>query len=148
MKFRPIDFKTANWQHLDSFADRTVFQTREWMQFVGESQDATPVLGELCEGSDVLGYFTGLAFSKFGLKVLGSSFPGWTTPYIGFNLLPGVSRRAALAAVEKWAWEELKCLHMEISDPHFTVADGKALGFVCSSYRSYRTDLRKSEDEL
>ena len=148
MKFRPIDFKTANWQHLDSFADRTVFQTREWMQFVGESQDATPVLGELCEGRDVLGYFTGLAFSKFGLKVLGSSFPGWTTPYIGFNLLPGVSRRAALAAVEKWAWEELKCLHMEISDPHFTVADGKALGFVCSSYRSYRTDLRKSEDEL
>jgi hypothetical protein len=59
-----------------------------------------------------------------------------------------VSRRAALAAVEKWAWEDLKCVHMEISDPHFTVDDGQALGFICSSYRSYRTDLTKSEDEL
>ena len=96
MKFHPIDFKVVDWKHLDSFADRTVFQTREWLQFVSESQNAMPMLAELREGNEVLGYFTGLTFSKFGLKVLGSSFPGWTTPYIGFNLNPGVSRRGAL----------------------------------------------------
>src|SRR5262245_36673446 len=110
MKFHPIDFKTADWKRLDSFEDRTVFQTREWLKFVSETQGATPVLVELREQSDVLGYFTGLTFSKFGLKVLGSSFPGWTTPYIGFNLNSGVSRRSALEALEKFAWDELKCL--------------------------------------
>src|SRR5438046_7604696 len=99
MKFHKIDFKTADWKHLDSFADRTVFQTREWLQFVSESQGATPVLAELRDGGDVLGYFTGLTLSKFGLRVLGSSFPGWTTPYIGFNLKQGVSRRNALQAL-------------------------------------------------
>jgi hypothetical protein len=82
MKFHPIDAQSADWKRLDCFADRTVFQTREWLQFIAESQLAVPVLAELRESSDVQGYFTGLTFSKFGMKVLGSSFPGWTTPYI------------------------------------------------------------------
>lgn len=148
MKLRQIDDKTADWKYLDSFADRTVFQTREWLHFVAESQGATPVLAEVREGSDVVGYFTGLTFSKFGMKVLGSSFPGWTTPYIGFNLAPGASRRAALEALEKFAWDHLKCLHMEVSDPNFTLDDGETLGFKAEYYGSYRSDLTKSEDEL
>ena len=148
MKFHSIDFKTADWKRLDGFADRTVFQTREWVKFVSESQNAAPVLAELREGSDVIGYFTGLTLSKFGLKVLGSSFPGWTTPYIGFNLEPGVSRHSALEALEKFAWNHLKCLHMEISDAHFNFEDAAGLGFKAEFYGSYRTDLSKSEDDL
>ena len=148
MKLHQIDFKTADWTLLDSFADRTVFQTRAWLEFIQESQGATPVLAEVRDGSDVVGYFSGLTFSKFGLKVLGGSFPGWTTPYIGFNLQPGVSRRSALEALEKFAWDELKCLHLEVSDPHFTFEDGEGLGFTSEHYGSYRTDLTKSEDEL
>ena len=148
MKLQQIDLRAADWKLLDSFADRTVFQTQAWLEFVAESQGATPVLAEVREGSDVAGYFTGLTFSKFGMKVLGSSFPGWTTPYIGFNLKPRVSRRDALAALEEFAWDELKCLHMEVSDPHFTFEDGEALGFKPEYYGSYRTDLTKSEEEL
>jgi hypothetical protein len=148
MKCTLIDPKTADWQALDAFADRTVFQTREWLNFVSETQEAAPILAELRQDGKLLGYFSGLTVTKLGVKILGSSFPGWTTPYIGFNLLPGVSRSAALAAVEDLAWNTLKCLHMEISDPYFSPADGEELGFSCQYYTSYRTDLTKSEDEL
>jgi hypothetical protein len=148
MKCHIIDFEAVDWSALDRFADRTVFQTREWVQFVCEAQKATPLIAELREGGEVVGYFTGLTFSRLGVKILGSSFPGWTTPYMGFNLVPGASRSAALAAVEEMAWGSLQCLHMEVSDPHFTIGDGKSLGFACEFYTSYRTDLRKSEDEL
>jgi len=75
MKFYPIDIKAADWKRLDRFADRTVFQTREWLQFIAESQNAQPVLAELRESSEVLGYFTGLTFSKFGMKVWAVLFP-------------------------------------------------------------------------
>jgi len=102
----------------------------------------------LRDGSQVLGYFTGLMISKFGVKVLGSSFPGWTTPYIGFNLKPGVSRRSALEAFGEVAWDDLKCLHMEVSDAYFSFEDGEGLGFQPEHYGSYRSDLTKSEDEL
>jgi hypothetical protein len=68
MKFYPIDIKSADWKRLDRFADRTVFQTREWLQFVAEAQNALPVLAELRESSGVLGYFTGLNDSLYRLQ--------------------------------------------------------------------------------
>ena len=148
MKCKFIDFESVDWKYLDGFKDRTVFQTRDWIRFVSECQRATPVLAELQDGGEIVGYFTGLTFSRFGVKVLGSSFPGWTTPYMGFNLVEGVSRAAALQALESAVWDDLKCLHMEVSDPNFVVADGRNLGFQCDSYTSYRTDLTKSEDEI
>src|ERR1022692_1760016 len=148
MKLHQIDFKTVDWKLLDGFEDRTVFQTRAWLEFVKEAQGTTPVLAELRDGSDVAGYFTGLTFSKFGMKVLGSSFPGWTTPYIWFNLKPGVPRRAALEALEKFAWDDLKCLHLDVADPYFTFEDGENAGFKTEYYASYRTDLTRSEEDL
>jgi len=147
MKCHIIEFDAVDWSVLDRFADRTVFQTREWIQFIRQSQNATPVIAELREGREVAGYFTGLTFTRLGIKILGSSFPGWTTPYIGFNLRPGASRAPALAAVEEMAWSNLKCLHMEVSDPYFAIEDGSP-GFAHEFYISYRTDLTKSEEEL
>jgi len=148
MKCRIIELETANWDELDRFPDRTVFQTREWLQFLRETQKAQPVLVELNQDGQVAGYFSGLIVNKFGLRVLGSSFPGWTTPYIGFNLVAGASRAEALKVVETLAWDTLKCLHMEVSDPYFSIDDGKNLGFTCGAYVSYRTDLRLAETEL
>lgn len=148
LKCNIIDFESADWMRLDQFADRTVFQTQAWVRFVSESQKATPVLAELRDGTDVAGYFTGLTFTKFGIKVLGSSFPGWTTPYMGFNLVEGASRADALNGLETAAWDTLKCLHMEVSDPYFTPEEGQKLGFTCDAYTSYRTDLTKSEEEI
>ena len=148
MKCEIVDFEKADFRQLDCFADRTVFQTREWVRFVAETQGATPVLIELTDAGKVVGYFTGLTFTRLGVKVLGSSFPGWATPYMGFNLVPGASRAEALATVEQLAWHALKCLHIEVSDPHFDPQDGEALGFKTSHYISYRTDLTKNEDEL
>lgn len=148
MKCRIIDFDTVNWAELDGFADRTVFQTREWLGFLSETQKASPVIVELKQDGQVAGFFSGLTFSKFGLKVLGSSFPGWTTPYIGFNLKPGASRADALSAIETLAWDSLKCMHIEISDPYFSIEDGDNLGFTRGQYASHRTDLRQTEDEL
>ena len=160
LKCVPIDPATADWEALDLFADRTVFQTREWAGFVAETKDAVLLL-EVRDSRDVAGYFTGLTFHKFGVKILGSPFPGWTTPYVGFNLLPGwttpyvgfnllpgVPRQAALAAVEELAFGDLKCLHLEIADPGFTAEDGAGLGFTPGSYDSYQTDLRTSEEEI
>jgi len=148
MKCHIIDFDAVAWDALDTFADRTVFQTREWIQFIHETQGATPLIAELRDGREVAGYFTGLTFTRLGVKILGSSFPGWTTPYIGFNIVPGASRATALAAVEEMAWSSLKCLHMEVSDPGFAIEEGKSLGFNCEFFHSYRSDLRKSEVEL
>lgn len=148
MKATILDPANVPWNALDAFEDRTVFQTREWLAFLEETQGARPVIAELREGGEVAGYYAGLTFQRFGIRILGGSFPGWTTPYIGFNLREGAPRREALAAIERLAFDDLRCLHMEISDRGLSVEDGRALGFEIGSLESYETDLRQTEEEI
>lgn len=148
LKLYRMDLAKVDWKLLDKFEDRTVFQTREWLEFVAECQNATPVLAELRDGSGCAGYFTGLVVRRLGVRMLGSSFPGWTTPYIGFNLKPGVSRRQCLPALETFAFQELKCLHLEVSDRGFHPADADGLGFAPDAYHSYETDLTQPEETI
>ena len=143
-----VDFAKVDWPLLDQFKDRTVFQTREWIRFISECQNASPVIAEVLENTTRVGYFTGLITRRLGFRILGSSFPGWTTPYIGFNLTMQVQQSEALRALEVFAFRDLKCMHLEVSDRLFRAADSKELGFEIDAYRSYETDLTQSEEEI
>jgi len=152
-KFIPIPWSEVDWDKLDRFADRHVFQTKAWVEFLAEVQDAQPVIAALQDGRETLGYFTGLTTRRCGLDFLGSPLPGWTTPYMGFNLKPGVSRRVAVAALTEFAIKELRCAHFELRDRHLTERDVAGLGFgrrsdVGFDERTFEIDLSLSEDEL
>ena len=147
-RFRTLKASDVPWQALDGFDDRVVFQTREWLNFIAESQHATPIVAEIRDGDTVAGYFSGLVVRKFGVRILGSSFPGWTTPYIGFNLAPGYSRARLLDPLTAWAFRELHCLHVEVSDRCFQPEDGDAARLDRTAYETYKSDLTRSEDDL
>ena len=147
-RFRLLGLHEIQWAQLDGFPDRVVFQTREWLNFIAESQGATPIVVEIRDGEAVAGYFSGLIVRKLGVRILGSSFPGWTTPYIGFNVQPQYSRANLLEPLVKWVFQELRCLHVEISDRLLDLKDGSQAGLEQTSYRSYTSDLSKTEDEL
>jgi hypothetical protein len=148
VRFQLLDEPDIPWETLDAFEDRVVFQTREWLAFIAASQHARPVIAEVRDGDIVAGYFSGLVVRKFGVKILGSSFPGWTTPYIGFNLRPGYRRGELLEPLTRWAFAELGCWHVEVSDRCFAPGESDTAGFERSAYETYKTDLTKSEDDL
>jgi CelD/BcsL family acetyltransferase involved in cellulose biosynthesis len=147
--FFPIDFSSAAWREdVRSFPTRTIYQNPAWMSFVAESQHAQPVVAELRDGKTKLGYFTGLTFRKFGLKVLGSPFPGWSTAYMGFHLQEGVSRQEALDALMRFAFHELGCAHVEYMDRNLSVEEASTLGYQYNLYTSFEVDLRPDEKTL
>jgi len=133
---------------LESFEDRTIFQTPAWLSFVAKTQNAEPVSAVLKEGSQTLGYFVGLMVGRLGLKILGSPLPGWTTAYMGFNLLPGVPRSIAVEALTHFAFEELHCVHLELMDRTITVQDLKGLEFEHRMFAGYEIDFTMPEDRL
>jgi len=136
------------WPELDAFPDRVVFQTREWLSFIAASHRGTPVVAEIRDGRTLAGYFSGVTVRKFGLRILGSSFPGWTTPYIGFNIRPEYSRLEMLQPLRDWAFRVLRCAHMEVSDRYFLPAYAETAGLTAGTYETYKSDLTKSEDDL
>ena len=147
-RFHRLAPDEIEWAALDRFDDRVVFQTREWLAFIAETQHATPVVAEIRHGDEIAGYFSGLIVRKLGLRILGSSFPGWTTPYIGFNLRPGYARGALMPVLADWAFRELRCVHLEVSDRSFRDGDGDDARMDRTVYETYKSDLTRSEDEL
>jgi CelD/BcsL family acetyltransferase involved in cellulose biosynthesis len=138
----------VDWDVLNAFADRVVFQTREWLEFVASTQGAEPVVASVRDGDEVVGAFTGLIVKRFGVRILGSPFPGWTTLAMGFNLREGVSRRAATEALVRFAFGPLRCLHLEFMDRRLGVEDLAGLGFAHRPMVTYEVDLASEEDEI
>lgn len=143
-----LDHESFDWERLDDYADREVFQSLEWLRFLRATQGAEPVLAAVRSEREVVGYFTGGVVRRLGMRMLGSPFPGWTTGALGFNLREGIDRRDALAALPRFAWRELGCVHAEIKDRRITEADYEANRFRHSPFFTFEIDLTPSEEEL
>jgi hypothetical protein len=137
-----------DWNALDAFGDRAFTQRRHWLEFVASFTRGEVVVAELHRKSELVGYFNGILFRRCGIPILASPFRGWTTPYMGFNLTPGTSRLEALASLERFAFRELGCLHLEVTDRHFTPEDAGTRGYAHRLVRSFLTDLSEDDDRL
>lgn len=148
LKLSQVDPNPEWWSKLSQFPDRLTFHTEEWIRFIADTQKATRVLADIYDGSSLAGCFHSLIIRRFGLKILASPFPGWTTDYMGFNLLPGVPRSQALLALEQFAFKDMGCAYLEVADRRFTPEDGKCAQMELRVSSSYESDLAQSEDGI
>jgi CelD/BcsL family acetyltransferase involved in cellulose biosynthesis len=148
LSLKRADIDSVDWAYLDSCPDQTVFQTRGWLSFIAETQDAEPVVATLNEGQHIVGYFTGLITNKFGLRILGSPFRGWTTQYMGFCPSPGIRSQLAISALRRFVFEDLRCVHLEIADRSLALNELNILGFEHSMEATFEIDLTLNDDTL
>jgi CelD/BcsL family acetyltransferase involved in cellulose biosynthesis len=148
LNFERLELDRCDWDEMDSFPDRVLFQTREWLEFVARTQGAEPVVAALSDGGERIGYFTGLIARRFGVRILGSPLPGSTTNYMGFNLRDGVSRREAAAALPRFAFRSLGCLHLELTDRHLKAGDLVGLNLEHRTWGTSEIDLTPDEDAI
>lgn len=64
---------------------------------------------------------------KLGVRILGSSFKGWTTEHMGFNTIGSTGRNELLGALLRLALGDLRCHYVELVDRWATGADGDGL---------------------
>jgi GNAT acetyltransferase-like protein len=144
-----LPYNSDQWgSTLRQFSDWNVCQTPACLAFLADTQDGEIVIAALRDGHSTVGYFSGLIVRKFGLRLLGSPLPGWTTIYMGFNLMPEVPRWLALQALKRFAFGDLGCQHVEVADRHATPDDGIRAGLEQRFFHTYWTDLTKPEQQL
>lgn len=148
LEIEQLAFDGCDWAAMDAYPDRQVFQTREWLAFLADSQHAQPVVCAVKQDGERVGHFTGAVVRRYGVRILGSPFPGWATGYMGFNLREGVNRREAAAAVLRHAFGPLHCMHAELRDRQIGFDDAKALGVETDRFVSFEVDLSGEEDEI
>jgi CelD/BcsL family acetyltransferase involved in cellulose biosynthesis len=143
-----VELNDCDWAVMDAYADRVIFQTRAWIEFVARTQGAEPVIAAAIDDGEVVGHFTGLIVRRFGVRILGSPFPGWTTASMGFNLREHVSRSDAAAALVRFAFGPLRCAHMELKDRWLSDGDLAGHGFKSSPTLTYEIDLSGEESAI
>jgi CelD/BcsL family acetyltransferase involved in cellulose biosynthesis len=149
LAFELLDFDTFPWNETHAgLPGRTLFQSSPWLEFLQATQKGEPVLAELRNGESVAGYFTGMIVRKFGLKILGSPFPGWSTSYMGMNLLPGVCKGSAIDALKRLAFGQLRCSHLEFMDRTFSTSEITSCGMECTPLNGFEVDLSVDEDAI
>jgi hypothetical protein len=149
LSFVRLHSTLAEWGDiLCQLPERTIFQTPEWLSFVAKVQEGEIVLAALQSEGRVLGYFAGVIVTRMGFKILGSPLPGWSTSYMGLNLVENVSRRTAVQALIGFAFHELGCIHVEMMDRNFAEEDVKKLGLQYQLLCGFEVDLSESEDRL
>ncbi len=146
--FERMALEDVDFEALDRFDDRLFCQRRPWLDFLMSFVRGEVVVARLARGGETLGYFTGILFRRAGVKILASPFRGWTTPYMGFNLRPDVARIDALLALERFAFGDLGCLHLEIADRYMAIEDGERHGYAHRVINGFLSDLTMSEDEI
>lgn len=148
-RFERLDISLENrFATISSHYSHTIFQTPAWLAFLSETQRGEPVIAALKEGQATLGYFTGMIVRKFGFRILGSPFPGWSTSYMGFHLTAEVDKRQAIQTLIDYAFGELGCVHFEMMDRTLTLKDLEGLSVEYRLLHGFEIDLKRSEDEL
>lgn len=143
----PLD--EVPWHHLDSFRDRSPFQTKAWLEYLRRSQRGEPVVASITEAGRPIAYFTGVIVHKLGLRILGSPFKGWGTPYLGFNVKDGVNRQRLIDPLIEFAFGSLRCHFVEIVDRGMPcMSQGTRLSGAERAFETMEIDLGQSEDAI
>jgi CelD/BcsL family acetyltransferase involved in cellulose biosynthesis len=148
LRWERIQLNLDEWSRiLEGFPDRTLFQSEHWLRFIRESMGGALVFAVLRDSGAERGYFVGMVVRKFGLRVVGSPLPGWTTSYMGLLLKPGTSRLEALNDLTRFAFEDLKCVHLEVMDRQFTATTLDS-HYRFRNYNGFEIDLSLDEHRL
>ena len=148
ISFDRIDVNDVPWDRISEFSGANIFHTRPWINFIADVKGAEPVIAAVLSDGQVRGYFMGLITQKYGLKILGSPFRGWGTYFMGFNLESDISYHEVLRAFPKFAFDELRCHYLEITDSSLKMDEWKGLSYVVEQLQWFVLDLNKSEEEL
>ncbi|MEJ5224600.1 MAG: GNAT family N-acetyltransferase [Anaerolineales bacterium] len=146
--FERVDLPRMDWGMSAQIGEMNIFQSAEWLNFLCKKQNLEPIIAAIKKDGRLLGFLYGLIAEKFGLRILGSPFRGWTTYFMGFNLREGVSRHDVMAAFPGFVFHELHCHYLEVIDPNLRASDLVGLPYKVEPLPWFLLDLTPSENEL
>ena len=113
--FEKVNFSTLG-EEFNAFPQKSVLTTREWIEFISEDSKAVPYILRISKDGKNIGYFSALRCKKFGIPIIASPFPGWSTQYMGFDLFDASLGNEILPELVKYIFKTEACYYLQIND--------------------------------
>lgn len=148
-KFEIVDIDKLDVVEFNSYFDKTVFTTLPWINFISKDSRAKPLIIRI-EFNDgkFLGYFTSLIIKKFGIKIVGSPFRGWSTCYMGIETIYKSEKQYVYKELSKFLFKKIKCDYIEITDRDMSVEQAKKCGFITLAAETLELDIDKDDEGI
>lgn len=127
-----------------------IYTTHFWLNYLMVETKGKPVIIKISFNGCSC-YFIGVIFKKFGFKLCGSPFEGWSTPYMGFldiNIFNEETRATIIKTTFLYLFKIKKCFYVQICDWNIDVAFAKKYSFKYEMHETYFLNISPSEDEL
>lgn len=148
-KLERIALSNLNESEFNNIPGKSVFTTIPWLLFVSrDSKVEDYILRVSREDGQFCGYFTGFLTKKLGVKILGSPFAGWSTCYMGLELLDRTHQFDILREVVKHAYTVDRVLYVEIIDRNISATEATAEGIYAQSVGTLQLDIGMDDADL
>lgn len=127
----------------------SMFTETSWLHFLMlDQKKMTPVMVKISKGEHFIGYFYSFLINKYGFKIIGSPFRGWSTCYMGFNLLEGNDPLRILPSLKKFLFLKYHCHLIEIVDNSITLDRAILNNFYALPVGTLLLQIDKSDVDL
>lgn len=144
--FQRVALENIPDSELYAFSGKYIFTTREWLSFVAETQGGEEAILRIERDGELIGFLYGRIVSKFGIRIFGSPFSGWSTCYMGLDLCEG-DKLAVIREASSYIVRELGCLYAEIIDRDITVQAAEAAGMKAVPVDTLQLDFAPDEPD-
>lgn len=146
--FERIALEDINLEEFNGFENKSVFTSIEWLRFLEEDSKGEIVILRITEGTDLMGYLSGLIVRKFSIRIFGSPFKGWSTRFMSFDLIdPGNIKRLIKPTMD-YLFHNLKCHYVEMVDRNLTPQDQKDIPYETQVVTSLEIPINRSDEEI
>lgn len=146
--FEKIDIDSIDENEFNSFRDKTVFTTIPWIKYIEEDSAAEPYILRITDNTGFKGYFSGLIFKKFGISILGSPFPGWSTCHMGIDTNYDNERIRIIDELIPHIYKNTDCKYIEIVDRHISMDEAKKHGYKIILCDTLEMRINLTDEEL
>ena len=142
--FENIELKNINRKEFYNFPQKSVFTTIPWINYLLEDTDNSElILLRITKEHRFVGYFTGMRVKKFGVGIVGSPFRGWSTCYMGLDILDDDERSDILLELKAFIFKHYKCNVIQIIDRELNPQEGKRIADSITTVDTYELDINK-----
>ena len=147
-EFQRIPIESLDREEFDTIPGKSVFTSIPWIHFIESDKRATPLIIRISIDGSYLGYFSGLIFIRIGIRIIGSPFRGWSTCFMGLDLLSNEHRVLIIPELIRYLFVQFGCSFIEITDRHLTMEQARDMQCRVVPVRTLELDINKNNDEL
>lgn len=147
-EFEQIELQQVDLREFNDFTNKPIFTTIAWIRFIEVDSNAKPIIVRITRKGNYIGYFTALLVKKFGISIVASPFSGWSTCYMGFDLIGNEIKSDIIGALSEYLFSKFKCAYIEIIDRDISVEQAKTTGLDFIQISTLELDINKTDEDL